>query len=189
MSVPANMRNLSTMEYYKAAVNIRQEITQWLMRDFGNKKNPRNIKQVIKDITDDDASTINKIFEKYGKSINKEFIYDYPQWFVEAERKIIIKILQQMVSSIVEANSIYPVISAEWDLRRCKQDEAIMEIHKLHYELQYIQKVFPQNLNYFIPLLESLDREEHLIKGWRQSDGKRRKECIIKERGIKAAVC
>lgn len=176
MSVIANMRNLSNMEFYKNAIYIRKEITLWLLRDFGTKKSPKNIKQIIKDITPEEQKTIKEIFEKYDKSLNKEFSFDYPEWFIDAERRIIIEIMWNMVRAIVSGNSIYPTMMCEWELRRTKQDEAICCCHNLFYELDYINRVFPQNLNYFEKLLESIDKEEHLLKGWRQGDNKERKK-------------
>lgn len=52
MSVLKNLRSLSTMEFYKNALYIRKDLTQWLLRDFGAKKSPKSVKMIIKDITE-----------------------------------------------------------------------------------------------------------------------------------------
>lgn len=176
MAVIANLRNLSRMEYYKNAMRIRTEITKWIMRDFGTKKNPKDIKHTIADITEDEEKIINEIFVKHGKSTKKEFQSVYPEWFTEVERKYLIDIMWQMMCSIISANSVYPEIIAEYNFRRVKIDEAIAAVHQLYYELDYISRVFPQNLNFFEPLLDALEKEDHLLKGWRQSDNKSRKK-------------
>ena len=81
-----------------------------------------------------------------------------------------------MMCSIISANSVYPEIIPEYNYRRVKIDEAIASVHQMYYELDYISRVFPQNLNFFEPLLEALEKEDHLLKGWRQSDNKPRKK-------------
>ena len=91
MSVIKNMRNLSSMEFYKKAIDLRKEITIWLLKDFGYKRNARSVKRVIKDISEEDKKTIDDIFIKYGKNVNKEYESVYPEWFVEDERKIIME--------------------------------------------------------------------------------------------------
>ena len=180
MSVLSNLRDLSSMEFYKNAINIRCEITKWMLRNFGLKKNPKNIKCVLKNATPEEVKQIDEIFISHGENLNKEFTGEYPLWFINTERKIIMNIMWQMMNSIIAANSIYAETMAEADLRRCKQDKAIISIHHLYCELQYIQKIFPQNLNYFAPLLEKLEREDKLLKGWRQSDNKARKKLAEK---------
>lgn len=176
MSVPSNLRDLSDMEFYKNALRIRIEITKWMLRDFGEKKNLKNIKYVIKDITEEEKKPIDETFEKHGMNVNREFTSEYPEWFINDERQKVSKLIWEMMSNIIGANSIHAEHLAESDLRRCKQDVAITAVQNLYAELQFIQNLFPQNLNYFEPLLEALDKEDHLLKGWRQSDNKVRKQ-------------
>ena len=85
-----------------------------------------------------------------------------------------------MTVSITKANSIYAVMQSEWEERRRYQDEAIATCYWLYQELQYITSLFPTDLNRFIPLLEDIEKEVSLLKGWRQSDNKGRKMCGIK---------
>lgn len=174
MSVLKNLRNLSAMEFYKNALFIRKDLTQWLLRDFGAKKNPKNVRMVLKDITKEEQQTIDKIFENHGKSTNKEFQSEYPQWFVDFERKVITEKLFEMMTNITEANSIYPYRDFEWDLRREYQDKAITNCYAIFQELQYIVSLFPTDLNRFVYLLDKIEKEIDLLKGWRQSDNKRR---------------
>lgn len=179
MSVLNNLRNLSEMEFYKNAIRMRVDLTNWLLRDFGIKRNPRSVNQVIKNIDKADQKTIDEIFAKYGKSPKHEFESEYPDWFVESERKVIINLLQELVENITTANSIYPskeFLHEECAERRKYQNQAICNCYTLYQELQYITACFGTDLNKFIPFLDSIEREVNLLKGWRQSDNSRRKK-------------
>nr|DAY83406.1 MAG TPA: hypothetical protein [Caudoviricetes sp.] len=46
MAVLNNLRNLSEMEFYKNAIKMRVNLTNWLLRDFGTKRNPRSVTKV-----------------------------------------------------------------------------------------------------------------------------------------------
>ena len=174
MAVIKNLRSLSEMEFYKNAIYIRKDITRWIIRDFGAKRNYKSIKQVIKYIKKKKKKTIDDIYVKYNKNPNKEYQSVYPEWFVNYERTIISKILSDIVINITQANSIYPYKDFEWDLRRKFQDKAIADCYCLIQELQYIVSLFPTDLNRFCYLLDNIERETMLLKGWRQSDNKKR---------------
>lgn len=71
MSVIKALRSLSGMEYYRNALFIRKDLTQWLIRDFGAKKNPKSVKQYLKDATEEEQETINKIYEIFMAKTEK----------------------------------------------------------------------------------------------------------------------
>ena len=178
MSVIKSLRTISKMEFYKTAIKIRKELTIWMIKDFGAKRNPKSVMQVIKDISDDDRQIMNEIFEKYGVSPNKAFQSGYPEWFLDFERKNISDCLVNLIQNITQANSIYPrngyEFIFEWDLRRSYQDKAIAACYNLYQELQYIVSLFPTDLNKFIYILDDIEKEVELLKDWRQADNKRR---------------
>lgn len=174
MSVLKNLQNLSKMEFYKNAIRIRHEVTNWLLKDFGYNRNPKSIRHTIKGIEADDQEIIDAIFSKYGRSLNKEFETVYPDWFVEFEREAIVKILNELVYHITFANSIYAVKDFEFDLRRKDQDAAISCCYCLYQELQYIRQTFCIDLNKWQSIFDMIDKEVDLLKDWRQSDNKRR---------------
>lgn len=176
MSVLKNLRSLSEMQFYKTAITIRKELTIWLLKDFGTRRNAKSVNQVIKDITPEEQAQIDAIFARYGRTSRRTYQSEYPEWFVEFERKIISENLAEMVTNITQANSIFPYFAFEWDLRRKYQDMAICNCYKLYQELQYITSLFPTDLNRFVYLLADVEREVALLKGWRQSDNKKRKE-------------
>ena len=176
MAVLKNLQNLSSMEFYKTAIYLRKNITNWMLRDFGINMYPRSVKHVIKNISKEDKKVIDEIFEKYGVQQNKQFQSEYPEWFVDSQREHIMNIMQNLIDEITSANSIYAISLSEFDERRNHQNEAIACCFKLYQELQYIRAIFPIDLNNLIPIFESIDKEVDLLKGWRQSDNKSKKK-------------
>lgn len=75
MSVIKNLRSLSEMQFYRTAIDIRKEITVWLLKDFGGKRNVKSVNQVVKNITPADQKAVDEIFAKYGKTSNHTFIH------------------------------------------------------------------------------------------------------------------
>ena len=176
------MRKLSQMEFYKNARKIRRELTRWMLSDFGYARNPKRIEQVIKDISEEDQRIVDEVFQKYGKNYSHESAY--PQWFVDYEKELMVKLLQELMDNIVRANQIKAYYLAEWDLRRDYQDKAIGTCFSLYQELDYIKESFGNgtDMNKFVPILEAIEMEIDLLRGWRQSDNKPRKETEDKER-------
>lgn len=58
MAVLKNLRSLSSMEFYKNAIRLRVDITNWMLRNFGIKRNARSVNQVIKNIDAEDQKMI-----------------------------------------------------------------------------------------------------------------------------------
>ncbi len=174
MSVIKNLRNLSSMEFYKNAIQMRRELTEWMMRDFGTVRNKKSLHSVIKDISQEDEQILTEVFQKYGKNINRGFQYEYPEWLVDFERDKLVELLQTLVENITRANCIYVSKgnNTEYELRRKYQDIAIGCCYALYAELQYIAESFRIDLNKLVPLLESIEKEVDLLKGWRQKDNK-----------------
>ena len=61
MSVLKNLRSLSSMKFYKNAIELRKAITMWMLRDFGTRRNTRSVASVVKDIDKVDKRTIDEI--------------------------------------------------------------------------------------------------------------------------------
>ena len=176
MSVIKNLRSLSTMEFYKNAITLRKDITNWMLRNFGIKRNARSITQVIKNIDKEDQKVIDNIFAKYDKTQNNQFQSEYPEWFINSQREHMMRILQDMMDEITSANSIYATNLSEFDERRNHQNEAIACCYKLFQEIQYIISIFNTDLNKLVPIIDMIEKEVDLLKGWRQSDNKSRKK-------------
>lgn len=176
MSEPSGLRDLSKMEFYKNAKRIRKNIDLWLIREFGIKKNSRSIKQVAKNISEEDQSVINEICAKYAVNPNKSYNSEYPEWYMEDEKKLIKSYCNKLIYYIVQANKLHPYFDFEWQQRRMNQNNAIGVVQNLYVEIDHIKEMFDVSLKFTTDLMDALDREEDLIKGWRQSDNKRRKE-------------
>ena len=184
MSVLKNLQDLSDLEFYKCAEKLQDDITDFCLRDFGLKKSPRSVKQVIKNIDEKDQEEINAIFAKYGRTPNQQFRSEYPEWFLKSRKLKLIKYTDTLIGCIIEENLIYAVSLAECDQRRELQNNAIGVCGNLYRELQYLKRHLPINLNWITGTLAMIKREEVLLKGWRRSDNKTRKtvfENTVKE--------
>lgn len=175
MGVLKNLQNLSDLEFYKCAEKLQDDITDFCLRNFGLKKSPRNVNQIIKDISEEDQSEINKIFEKYGKTPNQQYASEYPEWFIDNRKRRLLAYTDDLIDFIIEANTIYPTTLRECDDRRSLQNKAIGICGKIYRDLQYLKRHLPINLNWLAGTIEQVKREEKLLKGWRQSDNKTRK--------------
>lgn len=176
MSIPSGLKDLSKMEFYKNAVRVRKLIDLWLIREFGIKKNPRSIKQVARGINEKDQRIVNEIYEKYGVNPNKSYNSEYPEWYLDDEKKLLKGYTNRLVYYLVQANKLHPQHEFEWEQRRKAQNEAIGIVQNIYVEIEHIKSMFSVSLKFTEDLIDVLDREEDLIKGWRQSDNKRRKD-------------
>ena len=75
MSVLARKRNLSQLEFYANAINLRREITMLLLRDLGIKSTVRNIRVNTKKMEEEDAEIFTELLEKYQLKIAGESHY------------------------------------------------------------------------------------------------------------------
>jgi len=149
MSVVKNKRNLSRLEFYSVARQLREDLTRFLIRDFGIRN--KIYKEVLEDNTE--LTTIE----------------GYPEWIVDYLRKSIIVTVNQLMDNIVAANSIYPINMREVEERRILQDRAIMNCEQLLQKLTYCADVLPVSLLKFEPYAVTIDKEIALLKGWRKS--------------------
>lgn len=178
MSVLKNKRDLSDMEFYKNAIRMNQELVTWMMRNFGTRRSPRSVNQVIKNIDEDDQKIIDDIFAKYGQSPNHEFVSEFPKWYVDRKRKRLLDLCDELIENITNANSIYPTeefLHEEYAMRREFQTMAICNCKDIEQILQGIRADFCIDINKIEKFLDMSKREVDLLKGWRQSDNKSRK--------------
>ena len=149
MSVVKNKRSLSRLEFYNNARKLRNDLTNFLLRDFG----VRN--KVYRSVEED-----NKVVTTTEQ---------YPQWLVDYYRKSIISILNLLMTNIVAANSVYPINLDEVNYRRILQDKAIANCEQLFQELVYLSDVLPISLIKVEPYAETIDFEITLLKAWRKT--------------------
>lgn len=154
MSVPKGKRNLSEMEFYHNALKIRNEMTTYLLKDFGIK------------------SHLNKM---RSKNIPTE---EVSKWMIRRFRKDIYNLTSELLKEINIANSIYPTNLMECDLRRNHQDECIGLCHALKDKLYYIGNTLNIDYNKYMKYIELLDTEIRLLKRWRRYTNSMREKFI-----------
>lgn len=65
MSVPKNKRQLSSLEFFVNAMNLREELMKLMLHDFGAKKKIRESSEILlKNISPYDQKTILEIIER-----------------------------------------------------------------------------------------------------------------------------
>jgi hypothetical protein len=149
MSVLKNNRTLSKLEFYHNARTMREEITNFLLRDFGVRDKVRKFKG--------------------EDNLQVTVIEEYPNWLITFFRESIIEMLRNMMMNITAANTIYPVTEEELNERRKYQTEAIINCQQLLCEMTYCADVLPVELNKFLPYVDKISFEIKLLKGWRKS--------------------
>ena len=167
MSVIKNLRNVANSEYYKQALRIRQRVTLWMLRDFGMKKYPRSVAQVIKNISVEDQKIIDDIFIKYGRNPKKTFESSYPYDFIICERNYILKVLQSLQYNILKAETAGTNSNDDIKDRIKYQSKAIDNCLYLFQELQYIVSIVTSDLNQLVLFLEDIDHEISLLSEWK----------------------
>lgn len=169
MSVLKSKRNTSSLEYYHQAINLRKEITELLLRDFGIKNKIRKSVSYTKNMSEEDAEQFQNLVDKYDCSYILE---EYPSWLIDKFRSNIMNILFLMMQNIVYAYSINPVYESEYYERRNYQNRAISNCEQLLQEMQYIITVIPVNANKYMRYVEMINNEISLLKDWRKKDNK-----------------
>lgn len=105
----------------------------------------------------------------------------FSEWFVTSERTAVIDILRSLISNIAVANSIYPTLNEEYIERRLLQNRAIGDCNRLSQELQYAIETLPVDINRYTRISKLIDDEINLLKVWRKSDNRFKKELSNEE--------
>lgn len=150
MSVLKNKRGLSKLEFYHTARQLREDITNLLLRDFGVRDKVRRIKT--------------------EENLEVTIIEQYPDWLIVSFRNNIMQILRNMIMNITAGNTIYPTNQDELNLRRRYQNGAIVNCEQLLQEFQYCADILPVKLEKFLPYVDKIEFEIRLLKGWRKSN-------------------
>ena len=96
-------------------------------------------------------------------------------WDLKFER--VINLCAEIVGDIHRANAMYVSNMLEYEERRFYQDKAIGNCVVLKQELQSIVDIISGlNLNKYKIPIQDIDKEINLIKSWRKSDNRLKKE-------------
>lgn len=182
MAVLKSQRNLSSMEFYHVALDLRKYLTMFLLRDFGlkDKIHDKTYFIPVDKLSVLDRKTLSELLHKCDHTV---VVTSMPYWLIRQEQEFFSSKCRDLISAISSANNIYMQTLADVDQRRCFQNEAVCIVENLIQELQYLVTVFDtpctKSLENYINMSQ---RELSLLKGWRKSDNKRRQAIVEKLR-------
>lgn len=174
MSVLKSKRKVSQFEVFHHLYKTRKEITDLLLRDFGYdfERAEKRLEKVFGGKPYDALTDEEK--NRYDSLKKKNEAFD--EWFIADERQVIVDCLRSITESVFVANSIYPMYPEELVERRVHQDRAIGQCYRLTQELQYAIETLPVDIDKYLRFGELIQTEINLIKGWRKSDNKFKRE-------------
>lgn len=178
MSVLVRKRKLSELKFYDNAIRLRRSMMYLLMRDLGAKRGVRDIQWMAKDLPPQDAELLLAVAERNGL---KRFETEWPSWVIEKLRDNIWRLLTDMMTAITRAYTIFATSKAEADERRLCQDRAIACCESLLKELELAIDILPVDANKYKTQVKLIIEEIMLLKGWRKSGNKKRKELEAQE--------
>lgn len=186
MSVVKSKRSKSRLEVIHNYYKLREQMTFVLFNDFGysRKKAAARIShkyflnQPKEDLTEPEKIVYDDMLDHSDK-IFKEF--------VERERAYLTKLLQELGTHLVSANGIYMTIPEEAIERRLEQDRAIGACYSIVAEFNCVLPTLPVSASKYAEASKLMKREIGLIKGWRQSDNRRRKQLLDSASSTSAA--
>ena len=177
MSVLKSKREETPFTARDLALDMRRQITELSFRRFGKKarklpNTPSNWADWSKDSQD------KWLASNEQKRLEAE---QFDNWFVDNERFILDRMLRRIIFDIDQANILRPQYLWECDKQRELQDEAIGLCSNLKRELNYIADTIPSNKNFIVKTVEIIDKEMAVLRGWRQSCNKTRKDIENKQ--------
>ena len=178
MSVLVRKRKLSELKFYDNAIRLRRSMTYLLMRDLAAKRGVRDIQWMAKDRPPQEAELLLAVAERNGL---KRFETDWPSWVIEKLRDNIWRLLTDMMTAITRAYTIFATSKAEADERRLCPDRAIACCESLLKELELAIDIGPVDANKYKTQVKLITEEIMLLKGWRKSGNKKRKELEAQE--------
>ena len=147
MSVLKSKRKPSQFEVFHHLTQLRKDITDLLLRDFGYsfEKAEKRLQKRFSGreydyLTDSEKAQYDRLKRRYEA---------FDEWFIEDERRVIIDCLRAIGEHVYTANSIYPVYMEELIERRVHQDLAIGQCYRLVQELQYAIETLPVHIHVY----------------------------------------
>lgn len=175
MSVLKKDRGISSMEFYKVAIDLRRYLTIIALKDFGVKRRVSTNKYFFfhESMSADEKELMKELLTKCDKTC--VFKQDFDEWFSQSEREYICDLSRKLVQAICMANSIYITNLHDADQRRSYQNEALGHCHAILEEIQFILKIFEHkeiSNDVLLKMINMTHREINLILRWRKSDNK-----------------
>lgn len=179
MSVVKSKRKESSMLFYHTALELRRYLTFRILKDFGIKPHirERSILAESSGLSQEEQVQLNTLLDKCS---SVEIIDEFPQWYIEHERTVLLNIMDDLFKHIISANTIYITTQEELKQRRNFQTLAIADCQRLNKELNFIIDIIPSvQADKLKPFVELTLKEINLLKGWRKSN-----KIAVKERSM-----
>ena len=169
-NVPKSKRKKTDFETTKTMHQLRADITQMIMLDFGY--DPEKYQKMIEKFKVRFQNLPNNE-EIVGRMQTKHDSF-YSQ-FIYKETEIILDIWQKIVSEFEMGNTLFPsgvALMEEYKERRIHFDRCIGYLHSLRLELQFIAETLPVNINKYENIAERIKQLVAMVKGVRQSSNR-----------------
>lgn len=169
-AVLAKNRSISSFNFYMNAINLRQALFAFCLRDFGIKTKVHSPVFFFDDTwTAEEKETIYTLFDNHDK-LKVDGVYPY--WAIEMFRNKLLYFSNTILENIVSSYSIYPYTIEEAYLKRNLQDLAIAACYNLKATLEMMVDTLPLNKNIMLEFADKLDEEISMLKGWRKYNNK-----------------
>lgn len=158
-------------------LDIREHITELAFRGFGKRprklpKEPGNFELWSEESRSKWRMTQEEKL-RLAEAFDQRFIEDEFTWFNST--------LRHMVDLIDQANTLSPQTEHECDIQRDMQNEVIGLCSNLIRELNHIAATIPCNKNFLVLVVNEIDNEIAILRGWRKSCFPLREQCIKKD--------
>ena len=170
MSVPASKRGKSKTEFFHSAYKLNDEITQLLLRDFGLKTSNTDLRTFTyrAKMSNEDRQTFVDLSTKYHLNVEAA----YPYWLINYYRNCMLHILEQLISNITVANTIYANSEREFYDRRHYQWLAIANCYQLLQTMQTVIRNLPVDAEKYMRYVDMIESEMESLKSWKKSDNR-----------------
>ena len=125
-------------------------------------------------MVEEDVETLRNLVTNYNLAIENNYQY----WLVEEFRRRVLTCLDNVLTDVDYAYSMYPTTVYEYNIRRSRQNDAIGGMYHLKNIFQQICRIFPVNFKTYIPFINNIDNEIGLLKTWRRDGNKLYSWCI-----------
>jgi len=102
-------------------------------------------------------------------------------WLLESFREKLVDATFDFMEHVNAANGIHPLTLLEFDERRLNQDKAMTDCHHILHILQQAIHFLHLKPSKVENIVELMDEELRLLRGWRRSEYKKRKAIIKRE--------
>ena len=175
MAVPKGERGMTRTEFFIAAYKLHDAIVMLLLRDIGLKTSMRDFKTFAyrAKMSEDDKRQFGNLCEKYHIDVEAEF----PSWLMEYYRKNILHCLEDLMTHITNANSVYVDVKSanalnEFNLRRREMWLAISSCERLYQQFQSAIRLLPVDASKYSRYTEQIQKELGYLKDWKKSDNR-----------------